>query len=284
MGILVYPPNSHQTESPTIFFIGSAIKSCVINGKEVELVYAGNFCPVFDLNIGENVFEINIDGVKSVFRITRLDHDVGLRPPRDDEFKTLQRTSYNDEFHCICLDSGHGGSARGTCSPKGITEKDLNLNLAKIIKTELDDKGLMTVFTRENDIDLSLADRVKIAQDANSDLFISIHHNAIPDHQNPIEHRGISVHYYYDENIALAEKLLKSLVELTGLSSAGVIKQNLHVLRENTKMPAVLIEFGYLIHPIESEIISGLEFQKKAAEAIASTLNRHPEEEPKATT
>lgn len=172
----------------------------------------------------------------------------------------------------ICIDPGHGGSARGTCSPKGVTEKDLNLKLAKKIKAELDAKGLITILTRETDIDVSLVDRVKIAQDFKSDLFISVHHNAIPDHENPLEHRGISVHYYYDENIALAERLLGSLVQVTGLSGAGIIKQNLHVLRENPDMPAILIEFGYLIHPIESEIICGLEFQEAAAKAITKVL------------
>ncbi len=275
MGLIVYPPQDHSTDSPSIFFIGSAKSYCLINAKNVELVYAGNFCPVFDLNIGENIFKIEIDGVKFASRVTRLDRHVGLRPPRDDEFKALQNnyTPRDDASLSICIDPGHGGSARGSCSPKGVAEKDLNLGLAKIIKAELEKKDIGTVLTRDADIDLSLADRVKIAQENNCDLFISIHHNAIPDNENPLEHRGISVHYYYDENIALAEKILKSLVEVTGLSSAGIIKQNLHVLRENTQMPAVLIEFGYLIHPIESEIICDQAFQENAAKAIAKVLN-----------
>ncbi len=271
MGFLAYPPQNHETDSETIFFIGSATKSCVINDQKIELIYAGNFCPVLKLNMGENVFKIDLDGVKSVFRITRLDHDVGLRPPRDDGFKHLQR--HDNRIKRICIDPGHGGSARGTCSPKGITEKDLNLKLAKKIKAELDAKGLITILTREADIDVSLADRVKIAQEFKSDLFISVHHNAIPDNEIPLEHSGISVHYYYDENIALAESLLESLVQITGLSSAGIIKQNLHVLRENPNMPAVLIEFGYLIHPVESEIICGLGFQENAAKAISNILS-----------
>ena len=76
----------------------------------------------------------------------------------------------------ICIDPGHGGSARGTCSPKGIAEKDLNLRLAKVIKAKFDDQGLRTILTRDADIDLSLADRVKIAGEHNCDLFISVHH------------------------------------------------------------------------------------------------------------
>ena len=278
MGIIVYPPNNHQTDSPTIFFIGSALNSCVINNRKVELIHAGNFCPVFDLKIGENVFNIELDGEELIFRISRRylaakeiatttlrswQAQHATRAPRDDGAKL---------FHHICIDPGHGGTASGTCSPKGIKEKDLNLSLAKMIYEELNNKAITTILTRDIDMDLSLVDRVKIACDNDCDLFISVHHNAIPDDQNPIEHRGISVHYYYDENIKLAEKLIAVLTEATGLPSAGIIKQDLHVLRENTKMPAVLIEFGYLIHPIESEVICGVEFQKRAAEAIIKAI------------
>ncbi len=271
MGIIVYPPSIHQTTSPTIFFIGSANNSCTINGKNIELVYAGNFCPVFDLELGENVFLIDLDGERLEYKVNRrhckepeatkqsqtIDRDVALRAHCDD--KPVSK---------ICLDPGHGGSARGTCSPKGLAEKDLNLSLARALKMELENSGKEVFLTRDADIDVSLAERVKIAEANNCDLFISIHHNAIPDYQNPLEHRGISVHYYYDENIPLAEKLLAALIEATALPSAGIIKQNLHVLRENTKIPAVLIEFGYLIHPEESEIIFGVDFQKKAAQAF----------------
>jgi N-acetylmuramoyl-L-alanine amidase len=275
MGILTYPPNNHQTDSPTIFFIGSATESCVINDRKIELVYAGNFCPVFDLDLGENVFEVNIDGVQLIFNITRV--QASAQSPSHSVTQSLSHPVTQPPFHHICIDPGHGGSARGTCSPKGIKEKDLNLSLAEIIRNEIissqSNESLATVLlTRDTNIDLSLEDRVQIACDNNCDLFISVHHNAIPDDENPLEHRGLSVHYYYDENIGLAEKLLEALTKTTGLSSAGIIKQNLHVLRENTKMPAVLIEFGYLIHPFESEVICGVEFQNKAAKALVSVL------------
>lgn len=286
MGIIVYPPGSHQTDSSTIFFIGSAIDSCFINDQKVELVHAGNFCPVFELELGENIFRIELDGESLIFNIRR---DASF--PSSRGAAKLRRgdplfswSGLPSPFLRICLDPGHGGSAAGTCSPKGIKEKDLNLQLAKMIRDEMigsenisgqTNNNLVTTFlTRELDVDVSLADRVKIACENDCDLFISVHHNAIPDDQKPLEHRGISVHYYYDENIPLAEKILLSLTTATQLPSAGIIKQDLHVLRENTTMPALLIEFGYLIHPLESEIISSLEFQKQAAEALTQVLSQ----------
>jgi N-acetylmuramoyl-L-alanine amidase len=52
----------------------------------------------------------------------------------------------------------------------------------------------------------------------------------------------------------------------------GIYQQNLHVLRENPNVFGVLIELGYLIHPIESDIISDRTFQEKTAKIIAKAI------------
>ena len=271
--MIVYPPNKHKTESETIFFIGFAKESCVINGEAVELVHAGNFCPVFDLKQGENLFKVEIDG--EVF-----DWSVSRHSERSEESSgpaLVQTNALGSSLSLrmtkkICLDPGHGGSAHGTCSPKGILEKDLNLSLALKLKEELIKQGYEVILTREEDKDLGLQERVDTCKEFGSDLFISVHHNAIPDHQNPIEHHGLSCHYYYQENKALAEKLSVELASKLNLRNNGAIEQDLHVLRENTFCPALLIEFGYLIHPQESELIVTESFQELASSAFAGLL------------
>jgi N-acetylmuramoyl-L-alanine amidase len=59
------------------------------------------------------------------------------------------------------------------------------------------------------------------------------------------------------------------------LPFAGLYRQNLKVLRDNSLSKAVLLELGYLIHPEESDIISSEEFQKKSAIIIADFLSNY---------
>lgn len=270
--MIVYPPNNHVTDSKSIFFIGSASDYCLINTKPVDLVYAGNFSPVFDLKLGENIFDIEIDGENFKYLITRSDLE---KPVSEDKWLEMAGSKKPDPlgpFTKVCIDPGHGGLQRGTCSPKGILEKDLNLELALKIYKKIQDENITAVLTRDTDIDLSLQERVNISCENNCDLFISIHHNAIADFKNPLEHKGISVHYYYDHSVDLAKIFLEKLCHATGLNSAGLIRQNLHVLRENPKTVSLLIEFGYLIHPIESEIIIKGEFQSKVVSSLCSVI------------
>lgn len=266
--MIVYPISGHITDSPKIFFIGSAKEFCSINSQPVKLYASGNFAQVFDLKLGTNVFDSCVDHHSIQILVNRVEaldsaQEHCFRAEPDIEISSINR---------VVIDPGHGGTAIGTCSPKGIQEKDLNLQLSFLIRDALVVKGLETHLTREFDEDLALSDRVNIARSYKPDLFVSVHHNAIPDNLDPIQSRGISVHYYYEKNKEIASRLLNGLVAATGLSSAGLIKQNLHVLRENDFSLAVLIEFGYLIHPEESEIIISSDFQKRVSIAIAELL------------
>lgn len=266
---LVYPPKFHKTSSETIFFIGHANDFLLINGVKVDLVNAGNFCPIYDLNPGLNIFEINIDGISECVEVVR---DASQAVSSVYEFKKYSGAHVSEIFTKICLDPGHGGLQDGTCSPKGIKEKDLNLKLCLKIKSCLEDLGFEVVLTRETDKDLSLEDRVNIAKVNDCDLFLSIHHNAIPDHLSPLEHQGISAHYYYGHSKELAENLSRVLASDLGMQNNGAILQNLYVTRENYFSKALLLECGYLIHPIESELIIQDEFQDKFAGFLSKFL------------
>jgi len=173
----------------------------------------------------------------------------------------------------ICLDPGHGGSQAGCQSPKGIQEKELNLSLALSLKSQLEKNGFRVILTRKEDSDLSLAKRVEISQQAQADLFLSLHHNALPDGRDPNQERGISCHFYDRESRAIASALTADLSKKIGLPSAGLYQQNLHVLREKPASLALLLEMGYLIHPLESEIISQTSFQTKVAQYLTDFLN-----------
>lgn len=271
--MIVYPFSGHVTDSDAIFFIGSAAKKCIINDQEIELSVAGNFAPVFNLKFGDNLFHCVVDGQKFEILVKRIEVKTSELTHiwRESQYKPIA-------LKRICVDPGHGGRAFGTQSPKGIKEKDLNLQVANLLKRELVNNGFDVIVTRNTDEDLSLQERVDIAMKHKSDLFISLHHNAIPDHLKPLEHKGISIHYYYSHSIDIATKILAGLTASTGLNSVGLVRQNLHVLRENPDCLSVLVELGYLIHPEESEIIISSEFQQLAVRALAESVMSYTEQ------
>ena len=172
----------------------------------------------------------------------------------------------------VCIDPGHGGSETGAVSPKGLYEKDLNLKFSLRLQEELNNLGLANCLTREYDQSLALQERVDICHNENAAFFISIHHNALPDGRDPNHESGFSCHYYKRTSKDFAVHLAKKLDDFGDIPSAGIYKQNLHVLRENNAQNAILLELGYLIHPEESEILVSDEFQEKQAKLIAKAI------------
>jgi N-acetylmuramoyl-L-alanine amidase len=93
----------------------------------------------------------------------------------------------------IAIDPGHGGYDTGTMGPHGLLEKDLcldvGLRLGELIRENL--PGTEVVYTRKDDRHVSLAERTAIANDANADLFLSIHANS----SDSRETRGVETFY-----------------------------------------------------------------------------------------
>jgi N-acetylmuramoyl-L-alanine amidase len=93
-------------------------------------------------------------------------------PPRE------PAPSGSGRFDTVVIDAGHGGEDHGARGPEGLVEKDLVLDLAQRLETRLARQDLRVVMTREEDGFVPLDERTKIANDAGADLFVSIHANA----------------------------------------------------------------------------------------------------------
>jgi N-acetylmuramoyl-L-alanine amidase len=87
-------------------------------------------------------------------------------------------TASPQRFDTVVVDAGHGGDDHGARGPKGLLEKDLVLDLARRLAARLAEQGLAVVMTRDVDRFVSLEERTRIANDAGTDLFVSIHANA----------------------------------------------------------------------------------------------------------
>ena len=79
----------------------------------------------------------------------------------------------------VVVDPGHGGKDPGT-SANGVVEKTINLNVGLLLERELKARGFDVIMTRRTDVYLKLQERTDIANNADADLFISVHVNALP--------------------------------------------------------------------------------------------------------
>lgn len=171
----------------------------------------------------------------------------------------------------ITIDAGHGGIEVGAIGCLGEKEKDINLAIAKNLQKELKKRGAKPVMTREEDIDVSLSDRVNFAKEKNSSILVSIHANALPDCQDPIKSKGTSVYYYHPQAKPLAESILNFMTTQLGTQNDKVRQGSLALVRPTASV-SVLIEVAYMINPDDIALLKDEGFQAKCAKAIADGI------------
>ncbi|MBO0992604.1 N-acetylmuramoyl-L-alanine amidase family protein [Bacillus sp. SD088] len=175
----------------------------------------------------------------------------------------------------VVIDPGHGGEDNGATGVSGQFEKDFTLSLSKKVEKLLkQESGIEVFMTRTDDSYISQESRYrpKYANKLNADLFISIHGNTFSDP----DVSGTETFYYHKNSRLLAEVIQKHVVEATGFKDRGVQKQNLFVVKD-TKMPAALIEVGYLTNPQNESKMWTDDFQSGIATSIVEGIKEYEE-------
>ena len=167
----------------------------------------------------------------------------------------------------ICLDPGHSPDP-GAVGPTGLTEREVNLEVAKKLKKILIRNGAEVVMTRTGTEGLTLYDRPKIAIEKGCDILISVHNNALPDGVNPFYNNGSSTYYYHPQSLALAKEIQSELLEELKLPDFGTYYGNL-VLTRPSQLPAVLVESAFMMIPEQEALLRTDKFQGRCAKAIA---------------
>ena len=172
----------------------------------------------------------------------------------------------------IVIDPGHGGSDPGMVGTTYKTaEKTINLSTANYLKDKLQALGATVVMTRtKDDQKPELPRRVAISHEAGADAFISIHYNSSEKRNSGI----LSFFYSSSKDRPLANAIERQLAGGIGLKSHGVAYGDYHVLREN-RTPAVLLELGFLSNKKDEGIVRGADYQRRAADAIATGLQNY---------
>ena len=175
----------------------------------------------------------------------------------------------------IILDAGHGYSTEGKRSPDGLKEYEINRAIAIYTKDILQTyRDVTVIFTHNDHRDVPLKERTTIANAAKADCFVSIHANAAGNGVNWNDANGIETFIFSSASAksrTLAEIVQKNLIAATGLRNRGVKTANFHVLRES-KMPAILIECGFMTNQLEVKLLRSETYQKTCAEAIAKSI------------
>ena len=174
----------------------------------------------------------------------------------------------------IAIDAGHGGTELGAIGCLNDNEKDVNLEISKILKEKFETNGANVIMTREDDSFVGLNDRVEIANKNNAQIFISIHNNALPDSAAHLKSTGSETYYFYQQSKELAKDVVESLAKETGLKNNGAKAQSFAVVR-NTNCPAILVEVGYIINPEDNAKLIDKDYQNKIAEAILHGLENY---------
>ena len=233
----------------------------------------------------------------------------------DGTTQIVERDIVYRQAKLVVVDPGHeiesiDPGAVATHNGIRYVEANLNLQIAIKLKAELEAKGIQVYMTRydgiviDNDSTESLKKRVKVANEMNADLFVSIHHNSFASSSA----NGFEVYYstgtpittYISERMitedgrdltlemssytsrsttdkvsiskALATAITNEASSTLGLYNRGAKDSNLYVCK-NTTMPSILIENGFLTNPTEAAKVSTTGHQQKLAEITAKRIN-----------
>ncbi len=173
----------------------------------------------------------------------------------------------------VVLDAGHGGKDPGAGNKYGPSESILVVDTVLRISRALEGGGIRTILTRSDNTFVELEERANIANGAGADLFVSIHADA---HPNDPDIDGFTVYVARQSSkasAALGQEIMRTMKPLCP-GCRGLRKSDFRVLT-HTKMPAVLVELGYLTNRAEATKLSSAAYRQQLAEAIAEAIINH---------
>ncbi len=164
----------------------------------------------------------------------------------------------------IAIDAGHGGSAIGAVGgTMGIQEKDYALIFAKELEKLLNKKGAKTFMTRSEDVDVQMTDRIKMLQEEDPTLLISLHLNS-SSNKNA---KGTSTYYRHIGFRPLTESILKRMLDLN-LNEFGNIGSFNFSLSGPTEYPNCLVEIAFVSNEEDEKRIMDPKFHKQVAKQV----------------
>jgi N-acetylmuramoyl-L-alanine amidase len=215
--------------------------------------------------------------------------------------------------HRVVLDSGHGGIDPGASAPN-VFEKEITLDIGRRLRVLLEREGFEVIVTREGDHTIALRDRARVANESKSDIFVSIHVNALATH---VESRGIETYYLgatsdpaltqlaatensvsgysladmrllldgvyadarRDESHELAASVQQKLYTSLRKSDPGLknwgVKRAPFIVLVATDMPAILAEVGCISNENEAAMLQRPDYRQRIADALLDGIRAY---------
>ena len=203
---------------------------------------------------------------------------VGKEAVRYTMGRGTETESVREDVKCVVIDAGHGGDDPGKVGINGAKEKEINLQIAEMVKKYLEANDVRVIMTREDDAGLNDPDasnkkvqdmkrRIELIDRAAPDVTVSIHQNSYPEEYV----HGAQVFYYTGsvQGQRLAEGIQKKLVESVDPENKRQVKANdSYYLLKKTGVPIVIVECGFLSNSAEAEKLCTPEYQQRVAWAI----------------
>jgi len=212
----------------------------------------------------------------------------------------------------VVIDAGHGGHDTGTIGPSGLMEKELVLDVAKRLKTLIEEQiGADVFLTRENDTFVPLESRTSLANEQSGDLFISIHANSsrlrtvrgvetfylnittsresldTATRENAASERSIhelqdllkaiTLKDKVDESRELARFVQQSMSSRKNAGTDRGVKQAPFIVLMGANMPSVLAEVSFISNPQEEKLLRTPEYRQQIAESIFGGVRSYSE-------
>lgn len=197
----------------------------------------------------------------------------------------FSETAPIERTHTIIIDAGHGGIDGGATSCTGVLESNLNLEISRRLNDVFRFLGYYTVMTRTEDVSIytegssiaakkasDLKERVRIANETENGLLISIHQNIFPVE----EYSGAQIFFADTEGSRTLAALIQDMYikNLNPGSSRREKKSSGIYLMEHIRIPGVLIECGFLSNPEEEAKLRNKEYQLQLCSVIAASVSR----------
>ncbi len=267
-------------------------KQMILEKHSHKLVFEGDSQKVTYNNIA---FWLSRPVAKKWWRWTMLQSDVdNMIVPLLDPVHALRHIGCG----IVVLDAGHGGADVGANNlHRGILEKQITLEIARKVQQLLKQQDkLRVVMTRSDDVQVTLENRCKLADQTKADVFVNIHlnsaNNADPsgiethimppagcpitanDHLRECDGLSYSGNQHDGANMILGYMLQQNLVQSTRAEDRGVRRSRFYVIK-NVSCPAALVECGFISHPGDAGKLLSPVYQISIAKAIAEGIRSY---------
>jgi N-acetylmuramoyl-L-alanine amidase len=260
------------------------------------------------LNNGRNQLQVTLDsreaivnGVRNWLCFPVIAKDDKFLVSRIDLAKTIepqlrpQMIPQKGRIQTVVLDPGHGGFDKGARNALG-TEKNFALDVARKLRPMLQKKGFKVVLTRENDVFIPLHMRARIANATKDSIFVSLHFNGASNREATgfeifsLTPRGapstdddaLALHFVNmqagspvdAQSFALSATVFHSMLGHLPEVDRGIKRARFAVLR-HTKVPAILVEGGFLTETDSSKRVADPAWREKFAEALSIGIENY---------